>query len=78
MNGGAVAAGNSSKYKIVSGSKYNLPGVVPLGLNGAAMAAFGERLVDFGDALRPLEVTDEGVKLGESTLNRCFALNGFR
>lgn len=51
-----------------------LPGVVLLGLNGAAIAAFGDNPVDLGDAIWPLEVRTAGVKLGESTLNRCFRL----
>lgn len=52
-----------------------LPGVVPLGLNGAAIAAFGDNPLDFGDVIWPLEVRAAGVKLGESTLNRCFTLS---
>lgn len=51
-----------------------IPGVIPLGLNGAAIAAFGDNPVDFGDAIWPLEARAAGVKLGESTLNRFFTL----
>lgn len=55
----------------------DLPGVVPLGLNGAAIAAFGDNPVDLGDAPWPSEVRAAGVKLGESTLNRCFTLGRY-
>lgn len=41
-----------------------------LGWNGAALAAFGEMVVDFFGAEVPLPDKREGVKLGESTLNR--------
>lgn len=54
-----------------------LPGVVPLGLNGAAIAAFGDNPVDLSDAPWPFEVRAAGVKLGESTLNRCFTLERY-
>lgn len=41
-----------------------------LGWNGAALAAFGDMVVDFFGADVPLPDKREGVKLGESTLNR--------
>ena len=45
------------------------------GLNGAALAARGERPEDFGVEVPPFGAKeDEGVKLGESTLRRFFIL----
>ena len=45
------------------------------GLNGAALAARGERPEDFGVEVPPFGAkVDEGVKLGESTLRRFFIL----
>ena len=41
-----------------------------LGWKGAALAAFGEMVVDFFGVEVPLPDRREGVKLGESTLNR--------
>lgn len=48
-----------------------LPEASPFGLNGAALAAFGDSPFDLGGEARPLPAKEEGVKLGESTL-RCF------
>lgn len=48
-----------------------LPDASPFGLNGAALAAFGESPFDLGGGVRPLLAKEEGVKLGESTF-RCF------
>jgi hypothetical protein len=45
-----------------------------LGWNGAALAAFGEMVVDFFGAEVPLPDKRDGVKLGESTLNRFLLL----
>lgn len=44
------------------------------GWNGAALAAFGEMVVDFFGAEVPLPDRRDGVKLGESTLNRFLLL----
>lgn len=51
-------------------SDISIPEASPFGLKGAALAAFGERPLDF-DGVVPFTARDEGVKLGESTL-RCF------
>lgn len=48
-----------------------LPDASPFGLNGAALAAFGESPFGFRGDAKPLPAKEEGVKLGESTL-RCF------
>lgn len=45
-----------------------------LGWKGAAFAAFGEMVVDFFGADAPLPASKDGVKLGESTLNRFLLL----
>lgn len=45
-----------------------------LGWKGAALAALGDRPGVLEGALVPLGVRVEGVKLGESTLNRFFML----
>lgn len=46
-----------------------------LGWKGAALAAFGEIvLVDFFAPDDPLTANEEGVKLGDSTLNRFLLL----
>lgn len=39
------------------------------GWNGAALTALGEIAVDFFGAETPFPESDDGVKLGESTLN---------
>lgn len=44
------------------------------GWNGAALTAFGEMAVDFFGAEVPLPDKRDGVKLGESTLNRFLLL----
>ena len=49
-----------------------LPGVAFFGLKGAAIAAFGDNPRAFWPGL--LTDRDEGVKLGESTLNFFFPL----
>lgn len=46
-----------------------------LGWNGAALAALGEMVVDFLETDVPLPDKSDGVKLGESTLNRFLLLN---
>ena len=53
----------------------NLPGVAFFGLKGAALAAFGESPRGFCPGV--FTERDEGVKLGESTLNFFFALSLF-
>lgn len=45
-----------------------------LGRNGAAFAALGDMVVDFFGADAPLPESRDGVKLGESTLNRFLLL----
>lgn len=45
------------------------------GWNGAAFAAFGEMGLDFLGPEVPLPERRDGVKLGESTLNRFLLLN---
>jgi hypothetical protein len=45
------------------------------GRNGAALAAFGDIAVDFLGADTPLPDSNDGVKLGESTLNRFLLSN---
>ena len=51
-----------------------LPGVKLFGLNGAALAALGDRPGAFEVLGAPFGVRDDGVKLGESTLKRFFML----
>lgn len=50
------------------------PGLRPFGLNGAALAAFGDIPALFKPALTPLLASVDGVKLGESTVRRFFRL----
>ena len=52
----------------------NLPGVDPLGLKGAALADFGDNPEGFGSGLLPFTASDDGTKLGESTLSCIFGL----
>ena len=66
----------SKRWIIVHSSR--IPGVRLLGLNGAALAALGERPGAFEGVLLPLTASDDGVKLGESTLKRFFRLNSVR
>ena len=50
---------------------------IPLGWNGAALAALGDMVVDFFVGVvadDPLADSKEGVKLGDSTLNRFLLL----
>ena len=47
---------------------------IPLGMNGAALAALGDMVAVFFPALDPLRGVPDGVKLGESTLNRFLLL----
>lgn len=44
------------------------------GLNGAALAARGDRPVDLAETTLPLAARDAGVKLGESALKRFLRL----
>ena len=53
-----------------------LPEVGPLGLKGAAFAAFGEMAVVLMPGPVPLVASNEGVKLGDSTFNLLFRLTG--
>ena len=62
-----------SVYRHVS-SPGLIPEASPLGLKGAAFAALGERPSDFGEPLTEREESEEGVKLGESTLRRFLLL----
>jgi hypothetical protein len=48
---------------------------VARGWKGAALAAFGDIVVDFFGADTPFPDSRDGVKLGESTLNRFLLLN---
>lgn len=69
-------------YQSVNGPGFNIKektirDETPLGWNGAAFAAFGDIVAVFFVgvvAVEPLADSKEGVKLGESTLNR-FLLN---
>lgn len=51
-----------------------VPGLRPLGLNGAALAALGERPLVLGGNGEPFTESEDGVKLGESTFKRFFTL----
>lgn len=54
-----------------------VPEPKPLGLNGAALAAFGDNPVAFVElplTEREVEASEAGVKLGESTFNLFFIL----
>lgn len=51
-----------------------VPDARPLGLKGAAFAALGDKPEGLAGAWLPLVARDEGVKLGESILNRFLML----
>lgn len=51
VNAGAVGAKKNRQKQHSLILTDILPGVVPLGLNGAAIAAFGDNPVDLGDAI---------------------------
>ena len=54
-----------------------IPELKPFGLNGAALAAFGDKpvaLVELPLTESEVELSEAGVKLGESTFNRLFIL----
>jgi hypothetical protein len=61
----------------VSVSKSNIPALSPFGLKGAAFATLGESPVGFmaSPLTERLGLLERGVKLGESTLRRFFALH---